>query len=40
MTTPTSDPSHSGFLHSVAGQISVMILVLAIILLMAWRYVF
>ena len=40
MTMQTSDPKHGGFLHSVTGQITVMGVVLAIVLLLAWRYVF
>jgi len=40
MTMQTSGPTHSGFLHSVAGQITVMGIMVAIILLFAWRYVF
>jgi hypothetical protein len=40
MTMQTGDPKHSGFLHSVTGQITVAVIVLAIILLVAWRYVF
>ena len=40
MTMQSSDPKHGGFLHSVTGQITVMVIVLAVILLMAWRYVF
>lgn len=40
MTMQTSGPKHNDFLHSVAGQITVMGIVIAIVLLMAWRYVF
>ena len=40
MTMQTSDPKHSGFLHSVAGQITASVIVIAIIILLAWGYVF
>jgi hypothetical protein len=40
MTMQTSNPKHSGFLYSVAGQTTVMGIVLAVIVLLAWRYVF
>ena len=40
MTMQTSDPKHSGFLHSVAGQIMASVIVFAIVILLAWRYVF
>ena len=40
MTMQTSDPKHSGFLHSVAGQITASVIVFAIVILLAWRYVF
>jgi hypothetical protein len=40
MTMQTSDPKKSGFLHSVAGQMTVMIVVMIAIILIAWRYVF
>jgi hypothetical protein len=40
MTMHTSDPKHSGFLHSVAGQMTVTVLVVIVIVLLAWRYVF
>src|ERR1039457_6556280 len=38
MTMQPSDPNPSGFLHSVAGQMTVMFVVM--IVLIAWRYVF
>jgi hypothetical protein len=36
----TSGPKQSGFIHSVAGQMTVTIVVLIAITLIAWRYVF
>jgi hypothetical protein len=36
----TSDPKQSGFLHSVAGQMTVLSVVMIVIVLIAWRYVF
>jgi hypothetical protein len=36
----TSGPKQSGFLHSVAGQMTVTVIVLIAIILVAWRYVF
>ena len=40
MTMQTSGPKQSGFIHSVAGQMTVTIVVLIAITLIAWRYVF
>lgn len=40
MTMQTSDPKHSGFLHSVTGQMTVTIVIMIVIILLAWRYVF
>jgi hypothetical protein len=40
MTMQTSDPKHGGFLHSAAGQITVTIVVMIVVILLAWRYVF
>ena len=40
MTMQTSGPKHNDFLHSVAGEIMVVGIVIALVLLMAWRYVF
>jgi hypothetical protein len=40
MTMQTSDQKYGGFLHSVAGQIIATTVVVAIIMLVAWRYVF
>lgn len=40
MTMQTSDPKSGSFFSSVAGQITVMGIVLVVILLFAWRYVF
>jgi hypothetical protein len=40
MTMQPSDPKQSGFLHSVAGQMTVMFVVMIVIVLIAWRYVF
>lgn len=40
MTMQSSDPKHSGFLHSAAGQITIMGIVIVVVLLVAWRYVF
>ena len=38
--TMQSEPEKGGILHSVAGQMTVMGIVLVVILLIAWRYVF
>jgi hypothetical protein len=40
MTMQTSNPKQSGFLHSVAGQMTVTVVVMIAIILIAWRYVF
>ena len=40
MTMQTSGPKQSGFLHSAAGQMTVTIVVMVVIILLAWRYVF
>ena len=40
MTMHTSDPEQSGFLHSTAGQMTVTVIVMIVIVLLAWRYVF
>jgi len=40
MTMHTSDPKHSGFLHSFTGQMTVTVVVLIVIVFLAWRYVF
>jgi hypothetical protein len=40
MTMQTSDPKKSGVLHSVAGQMTITIVVMIAIILIAWRYVF
>ena len=40
MTTQTSGPKQSGFFHSVAGQMTVTIVITIVIILLAWRYVF
>ena len=40
MTMQTSDPKQSGFLHSAAGQMTVTVIVMIVIILLAWRYVF
>jgi hypothetical protein len=40
MTMQTSDPRQSGVLHSTAGQITAVSIVLIVIILLAWRYVF
>ena len=40
MTMQTSDPKHSGFLHSVAGQVMASVIVIAVIILLAWDYLF
>jgi hypothetical protein len=40
MTMQTSDPKHSGFLNSATGQIMVSVIVIAVVVLLAWRYVF
>jgi hypothetical protein len=36
----TSDPKQSGFLHSTAGQLTVTVVAMIVIILLAWRYVF
>ena len=38
--TMQSGPERGGFIHSVAGQMTLMGIVLVVILLVAWRYVF
>jgi len=38
MTMQNSNAEHSGFFTSVLGQITVMGILLAVILLIAWRY--
>jgi hypothetical protein len=40
MTMQTSNPKHSGFLHSATGQMMATIVVMIVIILFAWRYVF
>ena len=35
-----SGPERGGFIHSVAGQMTLMGIVIVVILLVAWRYVF
>jgi hypothetical protein len=40
MTMQTSDPKHSGFLHSAAGQTVMVTIAVIVIILVAWRYVF
>jgi hypothetical protein len=40
MTMQTSDPKQSGFLHSTAGQLTVTVVAMIVIILLAWRYVF
>jgi len=38
--TMQSEPEKGGFFHSVAGQMTLMGIVLVVILLIGWRYVF
>jgi|SoimicMinimDraft_13_1059741.scaffolds.fasta_scaffold429543_1 hypothetical protein len=38
--TMQSGPESGGFIHSVAGQMALMGIVIVVILLVAWRYVF
>ena len=38
--TMQSGPERAGFIHSVAGQMTLMGIVIVVILLVAWRYVF
>ena len=38
--TMQSGPEKGGFIHSVAGQMTLMGIVIVVILLVAWRYVF
>jgi hypothetical protein len=40
MTMQTSDPKHVGFLHSTAGQMTIAVVVMIVVVLLAWRYVF
>jgi hypothetical protein len=40
MTMQTSDPKQSGVLHSTAGQMTAVVIVLLVIILLGWRYVF
>jgi hypothetical protein len=40
MTMQTGDPKHSGFLHSVAGQMTITVIIVAVVIFLAWRYVF
>jgi hypothetical protein len=40
MTMQTSDPKHNSFLNSATGQITVSVIVIAVVVLLAWRYVF
>jgi hypothetical protein len=40
MTMQTSDPKHSGFLYSVSGQVTASVIVIAVVVLLAWSYVF
>jgi len=40
MSVQNSNPKNSGFLHSVAGQTLIFVIVAAIIIVAAWRYVF
>jgi hypothetical protein len=38
--TMQSGPERGGFIHSIAGQMTLMGIVIVVILLVAWRYVF
>ena len=38
--TMQSGPERGGFIHSAAGQMTLMGIVIIVILLVAWRYVF
>ena len=38
--TMQSGPERGGFIYSVAGQMTLMGIVIVVILLVAWRYVF
>ena len=40
MTMQTNNPKQNGFLYSAAGQMTVTIVVMIVIVLIAWRYVF
>ena len=40
MTMQSNNPKSSGFLQTVAGQTIIGVIVIAIVLLLAWRYVF
>lgn len=41
MTMQSNNPNRSsGFLHSVKGQVAITIIVIAIVIILAWRYVF
>ena len=38
MTMQTSDPKHSGFLHSVAGLITAFVIVIALVTLIPYMF--
>ena len=40
MTMPNKDPKPSGVFSSFAGQMTLLVIALIVILLIAWRYVF
>jgi len=40
MTVPANSPKAGGFLSSPTGQIIVLVVVLAVVIALAWKYVF
>jgi hypothetical protein len=40
MTMPNSNSEVGGFFHSPAGQMTITLIVVVIVVLLAWRYVF
>jgi len=40
MSVQNTNPKSSGFFHSVAGQTLIFVVVAAIVIVAAWRYVF
>ena len=38
MTMQNSDPKHSGFMHSVAAQMTALVIVIAILTLLAYVF--
>ena len=40
MSVQNTNPKSSGFLQSTSGQLIIFVVVAAIVILLAWRYVF